>query len=158
MTIPSPPAEPYTYAQHRLLDKATTRAFLNTRHFGELAFIARGRAAVEPVYGALDLDFDEWMYLRTFPGSTLGTALTNPWVSMVVHDTRSELDWTRVVVSGQLYLLSPKGDAPVRKVHGRAVELLAGSNAVTGNDALTDETLFRMNVERMSGRICVPML
>jgi nitroimidazol reductase NimA-like FMN-containing flavoprotein (pyridoxamine 5'-phosphate oxidase superfamily) len=141
--------------QHSLLERDEAFAFLRSHPVATVAFTLRNRATVEPAYYAIDPDFPEWLYLRPMPGTLLGTTTANPWVAVSVRTERSATEWTIAVVYGKLYPLATYGADASPRPHARGIDLLrAVAPDLPLGTASRDEPIFRVSVDRISGRAC----
>lgn len=145
--------------RHHLLDRESARDFVRSRPVATISFTLNNRVKIEPVYCALDPDFEDWLYIRTMPGSLLAREMRNQWVAINARAERSATDWTSAVVYGKLYVLATTGEDPLPKVHARAVDLLqpvAPDMATAERAALDEEILYRVSVETLTARVCTP--
>jgi hypothetical protein len=119
--------------------------------FGRLAFTFHDRVDIEPISYVLS---DDWLYVRTSPGTKLTVVQHHPWVAFEVDEIRSRVEWRSVVVHGTIYFLDPDREGD-RRDYETAVKVLRSvdADALTASDATPQrQVLFRIHVDDVVGK------
>ncbi len=138
------------------LDRTAIDALLARHHVGRLAYTRRDRVDIEPIHYAYA---DQWLYLRTQPGTKLATVAHNPWVAFEVDEVRALYEWESVVVRGRLQLLDDGPHDSARARHAAAIEALRTlvPAAFTDDDPTPARTIVcALYVDEVEGRRATP--
>ena len=134
------------------LDRGEALDVLARTRFGRLAFTFRDRVDIEPISYVYA---DEWLYLRTSPGTKLTTLSHHPYAAFEVDEVRDHLHWTSVVVRGTVYFIDPERGGDSAAEFQAAVGVLRSVNPEVFTDrdpAPFRNCLFRMRVDEVVGR------
>lgn len=134
------------------LDRDAALDVLARNNFGRLAYTFRDRVDIEPISYVYA---DEWLYLRTSPGTKLTTLSHHPYAAFEIDEVEDQLHWTSVVVRGTVYFIDPQRGGSSEAEYDAAVSVLRSANP----EALTDadpapyrNCIFRMHVDEIVGR------
>jgi nitroimidazol reductase NimA-like FMN-containing flavoprotein (pyridoxamine 5'-phosphate oxidase superfamily) len=134
------------------LDRAEIDALLARHHVARIAYAHRDRVDLEPIHIVCR---DGWLYLRTQPGTKLGTLRHNPWVAVEIDEVHGLFDWASVVMRGRLALLEdgPHDDARARYATAVAALRTLVPEAFTPNDPTPDRTVIgALYLDEVEGR------
>jgi nitroimidazol reductase NimA-like FMN-containing flavoprotein (pyridoxamine 5'-phosphate oxidase superfamily) len=140
----------------RELNKEECLEVLRRNHYGRIAFTVDDRVDVEPIHYVLE---DEWLYLRTSPGTKVAALQHGPWVAFEVDEVRAPFDWTSVVVKGTVYFVSGVRGADDPRQFEQAVQVLRRltPETMTAQDPTPTRTvLLRISVNELYGRASDP--
>jgi nitroimidazol reductase NimA-like FMN-containing flavoprotein (pyridoxamine 5'-phosphate oxidase superfamily) len=125
---------------------------LARHHIARLAYSHQDRVDVEPIHYVFH---DQWIYMRTQPGTKLSRIVHNPWVALEIDESRALFDWDSVVVRGRLQLLDNGPHDAARARYRTAVEALRTliPEALTKDDPTPDRTIIcGVFVDALEGR------
>jgi nitroimidazol reductase NimA-like FMN-containing flavoprotein (pyridoxamine 5'-phosphate oxidase superfamily) len=140
----------------RELNRDECIAVLQRNHYGRIAFTQNDRVDVEPIHYVLE---DEWLYLRTSPGTKVATLRHEPWVAFEVDEVRAPFDWTSVVVKGTVYFLSgiPGADDPKELAEALTVLRRQTPGTMTAQDPTPSRNvILRISLNELHGRASHP--
>lgn len=142
-----------TTSQFFELSEAESRALLARNRIGRLAYIAHGRADIQPVgYVAKG----EWLFVRSAYGAKVKALEHNPYVAFEVDEVRGPFEWESCVVHGTCYVLPPDGGAVERSMFAMAVEALREvmPQALAAGDPFPErDIVYGIRIDRMVGRM-----
>ena len=96
-------------------------ALLARNHVARIAYSFHDHVDIEPISYVFA---DAAIYMRTAPGSKLGTLTRAPWVALEVDEIQGPFDWQSVVAHGTVYLLRESGSPTDRATYRTAVDHL----------------------------------
>lgn len=141
----------------RELASAECEAILARNHVGRLAYARDNRVDIEPLHY---VHHRGWLYGRTSHGAKLEATGYTWWpVAFEVDEVEEIFRWRSVVVHGGFYVLNERGSDWERSEWRRGVELLrelVPDAFAEGDPAPHRRVLFRIAVEEMTGRECIP--